>query len=267
MRGCQHFWQLRWQHLVLILAAMRNGLQVFTALDDEWSRLPWTGDRRVVGAWAESEPVLAASAKTAVEVVQSAQRRGEVEQANAVVGALLRLADNDRVARTLLQAVLPGLRGRVCRVGARSAGRRPLPGWDSLEDLGTDMVAMAIERIARLAGTSPSWPASAIVGGTWRRVRTAAEVTLRHEQLAFSLEEAAEVPAAGSERSTAQELAEELSSAVQRQALRPGDAQLIYLTRVLGYSPAELASAGGPDARALRARRARAERALLAASA
>lgn len=246
---------------------MRNGLQVFAALDDEWSRLPWTRDPRVAGAWAESEPVLAVSATTAAEVVRVAQRRGEVEHANAIVGALLRLADNDRVARTLLQAVLPGLRGRVCHVGARSAGRRPLPGWDNLDDLGTDMVAMAIERIARLAGTSPSWPASAIVGGTWRRVRTAAEVTLRHEQLVFSLDEAAEVPAAGSGRSTAQELAEELSSAVRRQALRPGDAQLIYLTRVLGYSPAELAVAGGPDARALRARRARAERALLAVSA
>ena len=262
----QRFGQLYWQHLVLILAAMRKGQQVFDALDDEWTRLPWIHDRSIATAWAAAEAVLTTHV-TPVDIVQAAQRRGEVEQTNAIVGALLRLADDDRASRALLQAVLPGLRARIRHVGARSAVRRPLPGWDSLDDLGTDMVAMAVERIARLAGSSPPWPAAAIVGGTWRRVRTAAEVALRHEQLAFPLDEAAEVPVAGSGRSTAQELAEELASAVQRQALRPGDARLIYLTRVLGYSPAELAVAGGPDARALRTRRSRAERALLAASA
>lgn len=245
---------------------MRNGQMVFAALDDEWSRLPWTRDTRVAVSWATQEPLLAAF-ETAEDVVQGTRRRGEVESTNAVVGALLRLARDERVARTLLQAVLPGLQGRVRHLEVCSVGRRPLPGWDDLEDLGTDMVAIAIERIQRLAGTSPPWPASAIVGGTWRRVRTVAAVAQRHEQLALPLDEAAAMPTAGSGRSAAQELAEELASAVQRRALRPHDAQLIYLTRVLGYTPAELVVDGGPDARALRARRARAERALLAASA
>lgn len=244
---------------------MRNGQKVFAGLDAEWARLRWTTDPSVVAAWADAEPILAEFAN-AEAVVAGAGRRGEVAYTNAVVGALLRLAADKRAARTLLQSVLPGLAGRVRHLRVRCAGGRPLPGWDDLEDLGTDLVAMAVERIAALAGTSPPWPAAAVVGGAWRRARTVADATVRHEQLALPLD-AAERVAAGSGRSAAEDLATELVDAVERRVLRQGDAQLIYLTRVLGYAPAELVSPGGPDARALRTRRARAERALLAASA
>ncbi|MGH9031628.1 MAG: hypothetical protein ACRDZV_05815, partial [Acidimicrobiia bacterium] len=99
---------------------MRSGQQVFDALDEEWARLPWIHDRITAAAWAAGEVVLTTHL-TPAAVVRAAQRRGAVEQTNAIVGALLRLADDDRASRALLQAVLPGLRARVRHVGVRSA--------------------------------------------------------------------------------------------------------------------------------------------------
>ncbi|MEO6120775.1 MAG: hypothetical protein ABIW46_04940, partial [Acidimicrobiales bacterium] len=168
---------------------------LFVSLEQEWSRLAWTTDAAVVTGWAAREPLLL-DCVTAVGVVGRCRRRGEVDDTNAVVGALLRLArGDDHATRTLLQAVLPGLAARVRRVANRSVGHRPLPGCDSVEDLGGEMVATALERISRLAGTSPSWPAAAIVGGTWRAVRTNAGSALRCEQLRLPLESAQSLPA------------------------------------------------------------------------
>ena len=55
-----------------------------------------------------------------------------------------------------------------------------------------------------------------------------------------------------------------LLDAVASGGLRRRDAALIYATRVLGFSPAELAEAERRDVRALRSQRARAERTLVA---
>jgi hypothetical protein len=64
-------------------------------------------------------------------------------------------------------------------------------------------------------------------------------------------------------RSGAEALALAVVGAVQAHRLAVDDARVIYATRVLGHSPAELARAQGRDVRALRAQRARAERRLV----
>ena len=230
---------------------------IFAALEREWSHLGWVLDPDVVSVWATTEPLLA-DCPTARAVVTRCERRGEVEDSNAVVGSLLRLADHDHHAiRALLQAVLPGLATRVARPARKSVGHRPLPGWDSLEDLGGEMVAGALERINQLTGSSPPWPAAAIVGSTWRRVRTAASANLRAEQMTLPLENARSI-AAPPERCCLGVLSAELSAAVERDSLRRQDAAVVYATRVLGFTPAEVASESGRDVRAVRAQSSRA---------
>ena len=60
------------------------------------------------------------------------------------------------------------------------------------------------------------------------------------------------------------EFAAVLLDAVASGGLRRRDAALIYATRVLGFSPAELAERERRDVRAVRYQRARAERTLVA---
>ena len=66
-------------------------------------------------------------------------------------------------------------------------------------------------------------------------------------------------------RSGAEALALAVVGAVQAHRLAVDDARVIYATRVLGHTPAELADTQGRDVRALRAQRARAERRLVEA--
>jgi hypothetical protein len=64
-------------------------------------------------------------------------------------------------------------------------------------------------------------------------------------------------------RSDAEALALAVVDAVRAQRLAVDDARVIYATRVLGHTPAELTSAEGRKVRALRAQRVRAERRLV----
>jgi hypothetical protein len=68
---------------------------------------------------------------------------------------------------------------------------------------------------------------------------------------------------AGPARSGAEALALAVVDAVRAQRLAVDDARVIYATRVLGHTPAELASAQGRAVRTVRAQRVRAERRLV----
>ena len=126
-----------------------------------------------------------------------------------------------------------------------------------------EMVAFAVERIRELAGASPEWPSQAIVEASYARLRWAAQVARRRRLDTVALEAAHDVAAVASE-DAAEALGDMLVAAVRSRALRQQDAALIYATRVLGLSPAELADAERRDVRAVRCQRARAERTLAA---
>lgn len=124
------------------------------------------------------------------------------------------------------------------------------------------MVTVAIERIRELAGTSPEWPSQAIVDVSYARLRSAAQAARRRRLDTVPLEafhDVAAVDAGGDD-----EFGAVLLGAVATGALRRRDAAVIYATRVLGFSPAELAERKRRDVRAVRAQRARAERTLVA---
>jgi DNA-directed RNA polymerase specialized sigma24 family protein len=242
---------------------MDNDFNLIQALQDEWDAVADSPSyRAAMRRWQDTESALAGFSSP-VEVVLWCRTHPEPREANQPVAALLRLAGDPVAARTLLQVLLPGLNVRIGRAAAKDARCRRSGGV--LEELAQDVVAAAWERISALAGTSPAWPACVLVEGAWRRVRHQREKGRACQKPLWPLEAAkgaAEPPEWS--RTTAEELTVCLIDAVRAGRLRSAQAGVVYTTRVLGVPPRALAGRCGPDERAVRARRARAERALTA---
>lgn len=236
-------------------------LNPFRALTREWITLGRSAPGRdALRRWQDVEPELAGFDSPA-EVVARCQQRGDSTAANAVLGALLRLAGEELAARAVLQAVLPSLAARAWRRRWDGAARAGL--WEDVEELDIEMVTVALERIRELAGTSPEWPSQAIVEVAYARLRWRAQAARRRRLDTVALEHVHDI--AGPEAESADdEFAAVLLEAVASGGLRRRDAALIYATRVLGFSPAELAARQRRDVRAVRYQRARAERTLVA---
>jgi DNA-directed RNA polymerase specialized sigma24 family protein len=221
-------------------------------LEHEWQDL--AGRPQAIAAvrrWAESEPILDGF-PSPVALVAAAHRRSSARAANDLLGALVRLSGEDRLARRcLLQALLPAL--------ASLAARHPSAGDDPDERLQT-VLLLALERIDDLAGQDVAWPAVSIAGNVRDRLRRRA----RHPAQ-VPLEEALHVPA-GPERTTADRLAGAVVDGLRRGSLRRDDAALVYTTRVAGHPPATVAAACGLDPGLARTRLHRAERRLAEAS-
>ncbi len=234
--------------------------RLFEALDAEWAVVGASPQAQVAfGRWAMVEPALAGMASPA-EAVRSC-RAATPAAAAAVLGALLRHAGEPLAARAVLQAVVPALRklaGR--RVGGSRQPTRQA--WEAGEDFEADVVEVALRRIGALAGTSPTWPAQAICESTWITLRAALVRSSRWGTFESLNDEVANLVASPA-RPGAEALALAVVDAVGAQRLAVDDARVIYATRVLGHSPAELASAQGRAVRAVRAQRVRAERRLV----
>lgn len=204
--------------------------------------------------WARREPVLARFSSL-LEVVDVAQSRRCQETSNAALAALLRLAGGEPLARrALLQAVLPALAAQAAEHTRDALDR---------EERFQQAVALALERIDQLAGTTHPWPAWAITSHIRERLRTSRGADARRRFV--PLEEAHHLPA-GEARSASERVTSLLVDAVRRGVLRKDEASLVYATRVAGYSPAEVAGAAGLDPATLRTRRFRAERRLAEAT-
>ena len=231
---------------------------MFRTLDAEWSILGSTTDAAAkLREWAQREPALGEFA-TPADVVVRCQARGDVEGSNRLLGALLRVAADDRTAgRAVLQAVLPALVGLTHRLpfGAWTP-------WPDSDQLDQETVAIAWEQVARLGGTSPRWPAMTVVNATWERLRTVRAQHLRRSQSLVDLTEAAAAAVPTAEPSPADQLMAILAEAVRRGALDEPSATLIFRTRVAGDTPAEVAAQSGRHAKAVYKQRDRAEQAL-----
>jgi len=233
----------------------------FRSLALDWEAMGRSARARMaLRRWRHAEPSLAGFDSPA-DVVARCQRRGDPRAANALVGALLRLAaDDDLAARAVLQAVLPSLAARAWR-RRWDAGHEGA--WDGVEEVDAELVACALERIRELSGTSPEWPAQAIVEVAYARFRWAADVARRRRPRTVPLGPSHDLPAEPADRP---DLGSVLVEAVRDGTLRRRDAALIYATRVLGYNPGEIAEHQRRDVRAVRYQRARAERTLVAVS-
>jgi len=239
---------------------MDDNFNLMGALQVEWDAVADSSRyREALRRWQATEPDLGGFNSPA-EVVGWCRAQPDPGEANGPVGALLRLACDPLAARTLLQLIIPGLMVRIGRAVGREARCRRMAGVKG--ELVQEVVAAAWERITALAGTSPTWPACVLVEGAWRRVRQQRETGRACQRRLWPLEAASEAVDRQWARTTAEELTVCLIEAVRDGRLQPVQAGVVYTTRVLGVPPKALAGRCGPDERAVRARRARAERSL-----
>jgi hypothetical protein len=231
---------------------------VFRALEREWRILgPSPAAVAALARWRCSEPGLGTFASPA-EIVQHCQRRGEPRASNATVGSLLRVAADPFAARTLLQALLPSVAARAWRA-TRLAGDR---GLASVADWNQEMVLRVLERTRELAGSSPPWPAAAIVESAWWRVETAIAAEHRRRRYTVPLDRT-DGPSTCPDRTPAEELVAELVHAVRSHRIDARAAGVIYTTRIRGHSFEQVAAWDGRGVAALRKARLRAETVLV----
>ena len=232
---------------------------IFRALEAEWQTLG-TSDRAkaALERWSKVEPELAGFSSPAA-VVDRCQRRGDRRVSNVVLGALLRLADDSVARRTLLQALLPSLAARASKA-ARLAGAS---GSNTLAEWSQEMVVQTLERIGDLVGTSPDWPAVAIVETAWWRIEVMIAAEHRRQRNDVPLDGTAD-PTSPPDQTPAERLAAELVRAVRDDRIDTRAAGIIYTTRISGYSFEEVAAWDGRGIAAVRKARFRAECALMA---
>ena len=241
---------------------MSDEPHLFRRLSDQW-RAAATGPEACAAAarWAADAPVLAGRA-TPAEVVAACHRRDDPARSAALLRAVLaQVGDGPWPARTVLQAVLPGLCGLVRRARHQVGPDRP---WPRFEELDQAVLALAAERIATLAPDPPPWPARAIIDGTWQRLRGAARAERRwttHRCLLDSLPERPAEQAANA----AEDLVEVLAAAVDTGVLEPADGWLIYASRIDAAPLAALAARTGHSERWTSRRRRAAENLLIGA--
>ncbi|MGH9228007.1 MAG: hypothetical protein ACRD07_04605 [Acidimicrobiales bacterium] len=234
--------------------------RLFRLLEDDWSHAGRGRDATAALArWAERHPVLDGFANPAAVVARCHSRDGRASELVAAV--LTEAGDDPWAARTVLQAVLPGIAGVARRASCYVGGQRPV--WQSGDELDQDVVLIALERIQALAGAEPAYPCRAVVDGTWQRVRHHAASV--RQALANQVDvDAGATAVASADRSGLEELGLAVIAAVNAGTLGTLDAGLVYSCHVAGYGVAELAPATGRTARSLWRRRRRAEELLVA---
>jgi len=241
---------------------MSDASNLFRALDDEWNR-EGRGPkaRTALARWAVDDPALAALADPAT-LVQHCHARDE--EASSLLKVVLRHAEQDTLAaRTMLQAVLPGLGSVTRRAACYVGGDRPV--WQTRDELHQEVVSVAFERISALATGAPEFPCQAIVDGTWQRLRHRALCVRREVDRRADLECGARVPAAP-DRTAIEELGLAVMAAIDEHDLDVLDAGLLYSCHVVGYRITELARMTARSERTLWRRRQRAEEVLVASS-
>ncbi|MFN0029705.1 MAG: hypothetical protein ACKV2O_21330 [Acidimicrobiales bacterium] len=241
---------------------MAHTRHVLKDLDQEWAALAASpGAARQLRLWRADHGCFAdiGSLGELIEVI----RHGEFDVSNDLVWSLLELAVHDALAvRTVLQALIPGLGGELGWLLAW-AGRTDHGLLDE-GDVDQMLVVAVMEAIRHAAGKRRAWPLSSILRRTHRVLRrdVLEEERWRATMMVTDCPEAQDIE---SPESTAGEvLAEVLTDARRDGTMSSGDVELVWLTRIGGYQPAELADRFGVNGDCLRRRRQRAEARLIA---
>ena len=233
---------------------------LFTAIDMDWSRLARsrTGQRRLQ-QWRDSTLGFGDS-ESLTEVVEDI-RLGSRPMSQALSRALcwglldLVAGGDDLAGRVLFQAIVPGLAAITQRLVTSTTV------FQTLRVPGHEIAAMvtveAFQAINDRAGTHHRYPIADIV----RRARRLTETRIRHERDWTvhqtnhgneALINIAAPPATGDVDAV-------LRDQVITEAISARDVQVVWLTRHIGFSPAEVADAWGQTPDAIRRRRHRAE--------
>ena len=228
---------------------------LFTRLDAEWPIFAGRrSNARHLKAWATNDEHLRRFA-TLDELVSYARTPGQPAASDEVLSSLAaRSGEDDVAARTLLQAILFGL-PRMARNFKPAAGDDP-------DEIAAVVVAIAYEKIR-------TYPHA-------RRPRKIAANILLDTRQAVSrrlckrgpveIPTAEVLPLASVERTPAERLVLLVCEAVRSSRIKPADARIILLNRVLDVPADALAEENGCLPHSLRRRRLRAEANLSEAS-
>jgi hypothetical protein len=212
--------------------------------------------------WASTSPDLARF-RSLSDLVRTA-RNTPIGCQDAVVVALARLAPTDQLAQLAVTACLSQHLGSVVSHWRRA---RIAPG--DLEAMEADLVSACWEETVALgaalnAGAPvPDRAALALVDRAWHVVRNARRAELRAVARRVSLDAPGALNAQVT-LSTAEQLSAEIAGAVRSGRISVAEAVPVFLTRVVGYSTAEVAASFGRAPNSVRAVRSRAERQLVA---
>ena len=241
---------------------MAHTRHVLKDLDQEWEALAASpGAARQLRLWRADHGCFLHIGSLG-ELIQ-AIRHGDFELSNELVWSLLELAVQDQLAvRRVLQVLIPGLGGELGWLLAW-AGRTDHGLLDE-GDVDQMLVVAVMEAIRHAAGKRRAWPLSSILRRTHRVLRrdVVAEDRWRSTMTVTDCPEGQDTTAP--ESTPGELLAEVLGDARQAGTMSSGDAELVWLTRVGGYHPAELAERFGVNGDCLRRRRQRAEARLVA---
>lgn len=229
--------------------------QFLDLLDAEWKYLVTSPDaNRALIRWGPDTALEGFADLDAV--IEEIQRRGRPAESDRILLALLRRAPGDPVAaRTVLQAVMPGLKSLMA---AYQLTGQP-------EEVSTAVIEAAFERIRSYpCDRRPSRVAANLLHDTRQSLWRAARKECRLRLVTVPLTEAALETAARelSEPSPTDELVGLVAEGVRLGYVAPSGARVILLTRVLDVSIEELAGDTGAKSKTIRKRRDRAEAAL-----
>ena len=193
--------------------------------------------RAALRRWALHDPDLAAFASPS-ELVAACHGRTDDGAPQSLERLTEQAVTDPWAARTILQAVLPGL-AHLARNHNDMVGG-PAEPFDTIEDLDQFLVCTAFERITEVAADVDHHRLRTILDSTWTRLRSHAAAHRRDHRMTAPLHDGAGTMAPPS-RTEAEELAVALIDAVERKVLRPFDAGLVYTTRVVGHPTKEIA--------------------------
>jgi hypothetical protein len=182
-------------------------------------------------------------------------------RADAVLGALLRLAGGDELA---VMAVLVALRPALLVLSRRLIG----VGIDPAVAQG-DVVATAYERVLALAPNPPAHVARAIISSSWDRLRWSLRAEQRCALRHLPLSAAGDLSESGAEQSApgsagGADLRSVLAEAISAGVISAAAAEIVLATRTQGTSFRVLSCELHRGEAALRKTRQRAETALIA---
>lgn len=228
-------------------------MNLFQQLDREWaglSRSPVA--RRHLSEWSETSPELSGLDDLDALVVHANRRDRARESDGVLVPLARRAATDDLAARTLLQAMMPGMRWLAHRYRGVAAS--------AMDDAASLVVALAYERIRTYPfDRRPSRIAANVFLDTRQRLH---RTIGRPSPSVVSLESLMFEPA-GNDRYE-DESCSLLDEAVAQCVIARRDADLIELTRLRDHPVAQLAAHLGCPAQTLRQRRRRAEMRIVA---
>jgi hypothetical protein len=247
---------------------------LLSSLDHEWERSSTSRQwRRRLRSWGDQHAVLAGPATP--DAIVDAIRSGERDHSVRITWALLDLVQGgDHFAgRTILQAIIPALMSEA-NGWLADVARTSRPGTMlDRQELDQLLVAEAVQAITDVAGSTRSrWPIADVVRRTHRLVlrRVRGERTWAGTQHATDPADLAPpridhggVPL----RTAAEELSSFLRDEVAAGVISSSDAELVWLTRIAGFPPADVTARFGQTADTLRRRRHRIEGRLVAEAA